>query len=180
MIMKLQSARLRSRKGTSLAELPLVLWLIFVFLLMPMLSMATMTLRSALLNAVVQNAGSAAAKARTFEVGTTDKPSAITIANRSIVDGVKLIPGLSMRNVNCGIIETAVANGTPQRRSTKLDRPADTSITVYQIETTATCQIEPLIKISPAICGVIPGVSAPLTVSYAARAMAENPQGLNK
>jgi hypothetical protein len=178
--MKSKSTTTRSRKGTSLAELPIVIWMIFVFLLMPMLSMATMTLRSALLNAIVQNAGAAAAKAKTFEVGTADKPSAKAIAKATMNDAIKVIPGLKVINVDAQIITTAVANGTPQRSSSKLTTPADTNVNVYQIETQAKCQIDPLIKISPAICGDIPGVSGPLTVSYAARAMAENPNGLNK
>jgi hypothetical protein len=177
--MKLQSVN-RSKKGTTLAELPIVIWMIFVFLLMPMLSMATMTLRSALLNAVVQNAGAAAAKAKTFEVGSADKPSAKTIAKTSMTDALKMIPGLTLVNVDAQIITTAVVSGTPQRTATKLPLPADTNVNVYQIETNTICEIEPLIKISPAICGNIPGVSGPLRVQYAARAMAENPNGLNK
>lgn len=177
--MKLQSSN-RSRKGTTLAELPIVLWVIFVFLLMPMLSMATMTLRSALLNSVVQNAGTAAAKAKTFEVGTSSKPSAQSIARTAMADGLRMIPGLRLIGVEAQIITTPLPSGSPARSTTKLALPADTSANVYQVETKATCQIDPLVKISPAICGNIPGVSAPLTVSYAARAMAENPQGLNK
>jgi hypothetical protein len=170
----------RNQKGTTLAELPMVIWLIFVFLLMPMLSMATMTLRSALLNAVVQSAGTAAAKARTFETGSADKPSAKQIAQDEMTNGTKSIPGLTLVNVDTQIISTAVNNGTPIRSTSKLALPADTSQNVYQIETVAKCTIDPLIRISPAICGHIPGVSDPLTVTYASRAMAENPQGLNK
>lgn len=172
--------RRRTNKGTTLTELPMVLWLIFVFLLMPMLSMATMTLRSAVLNAIVQNAGTAAAKARTFETGSVGKPSAQQIARDEMENATRSIPGITLVDVNTQIISTAVNNGTPVRSSAKLALPADTSQNVYQIETAARCTIEPLIRISPSICGHIPGVSDPLTVTYSARAMAENPQGLNK
>jgi competence protein ComGC len=167
-------------QGSTLAEMPMVIWLIFIFLLMPMLSLATMTLRSALLNAVVQNAGAAAAKAKTFEVGTADKPSATEISRQVMTDSIKTIAGLKLTSVQTNIITTRLPAGTPVRQPTKLALPADASANVYQIETAATCQIEPLVKLSPAICGTIPGVSAPLTVTDAARAMAENPQGLNK
>lgn len=170
----------RSRKGTSLAELPMVLWLIFVFLLMPMLSMATMTLRSALVNAIVQTAGNSAAKARTFAVDSPTKPCAQTIASNEMKNACKTIPGVTLRNVQTRIIVTAVNNGTPIRMTSKLPLPADTSQNIYQIETEATCSIEPLIRITPAICGHIPGVSDPLITTTTARAMAENPQGLNK
>lgn len=170
----------RKAKGSSLAELPLALWLIFGLMMMPMLSMATLTLRSALMNVTVQNAAQAAAKAKTFATGTSEKPSAMQIAEETIRNSVATFPGLRVTSINCAIVTTAIAPGSLPVRSGKLTTPADSSRFVYQIETVAQGQIEPLFKISPGLFGNVPGVTAPLVVSYVARQMAENPQGLDK
>lgn len=170
----------RSKNGSSLIELPLALWFIFVMLLMPMLSMATMTLRSALMNSVVQNAGQAAAKAKTFEASSPTKPSALNVADQVVRGSVAQFPGLSVEGVDCDILVTPVPAGLVNRFNGKLPTPADSSRNLYQVETKVRGQIQPLFLISPQLFGNVPGVTAPLVVSYVSRAMAENPQGLNK
>ncbi len=158
----------------------MMLFFIFVLMLMPMLSLATMTLRSALMNAVVQNAAQSAAKAKTFALGTEAKPSALASATQVILDSVKVFPGLAITSVDCAILTTPLPSGAVVRSSSKLTQPADSSRNIYLIETVARGSVEPLIKVGNTIFGDVPGVTSPLVVSYVARAMAENPQGLNQ
>lgn len=177
---KTTNLKCRTRKGTTLAELPMMLWFIFVLMLMPMLSISTLTLRSALMNAVVQNAAQSAAKAKTFSTGTAKRPSALQAATQVIIASVRQFPGLTVGSVNCVILTTPVLAGGVSRSSTRLAAPADSSRNIYQIETVVVGRVEPLIKMSPTLFGVIPGVTAPLLVTYMGRAMSENPQGLNQ
>jgi len=166
-----RKASQRAAKGVSLIELPMMLWLLLVVLLMPMLGLATLT---------VQDGVHIASKARTYLAGTADKPPAVQIADTTIKASSLKWAGLAVSNVQTNIIITPVAGGASTRQSGKLAAPADTSRFIYQIETVATGQIEPIFRLNPGVVGVIPGVSAPALVSYSAREMAENPQGLDK
>jgi hypothetical protein len=175
-----RAAKRHNTAGASMAEIPLTLSVLIVILAMPLLCMATLTLKSALLNAAVQDGAFLACKAKTYQTGTTDKPAAIFLAEQTIKANALKFAGLNINSVSTDIIITPVAGGPPSRTSAKLAAPADTSRFIYQIETVAKGQIEPLINLNPKIVGNIPGVSAPMLVSYAAREMAENPQGLDK
>lgn len=170
----------RSKSGTSIIEVPFSIWLIFTMILMPMLAVGTVTLRSSLMNAVVQDGAHAAAKAKTFEVGTADKPSAITLGKQTILEMVAKFPGLTIDNVDTDILITDVDSGAKSRSEDKLSVPADSSKFIYQIETVATGKIEPVFAFNSDMFGTVPGLNAPIVVSYVAREMAENPQGLDK
>jgi hypothetical protein len=170
----------RKAHGASLVELPLMLWLMFVLMMLPMLALATVTLKSALMNAAVQDGAHFASKAKTFETGTAAKPSAVTLATDSIRNAAAKFSGLTIDSVTTQIVVTPVAGGAVTRTTSKLTAPADTSKFLYQIETIAKGKIAPLLPLNPRVVGEIPGMSAPIIVSYSAREMAENPQGLDK
>jgi hypothetical protein len=170
----------RKAHGASLVELPLMLWLMFGLMMLPMLALATVTLKSALMNAAVQDGAHFASKAKTFERSVAGKPSAVTLANESIKNAAIKFSGLTIDSVVTQIIVTPVSGGAVVRTTSKLTAPADTSKFLYQIETVAKGKIAPLLPLNPSIVGEIPGMSAPILVSYAAREMAENPQGLDK
>lgn len=170
----------RKANGSSLLEIPVVLWLTFVVLMMPLLSMATITLRSALMNCAVQDGAHDAAKARTFETGTADKPSAVVLAQTAIKRTADKFSGLVVDSVQTNIVTTPVAAGAVQRQASKLTIPADTSRFIYQIETVANGHIDPPFRLNADVFGRVPGLTTPVAVSYVAREMAENPQGLNQ
>jgi len=170
----------RSKSGTSIIEVPFSIWLILTMVLMPMLAMGTVTLRASLMNAVVQDGAHAASKAKTFEAGTAEKPSAVTLAQQTINEMVAKFPGLTIDKVDTDILITNVETGTKTRSEEKLSAPADSSKFIYQIETVATGKIDPVFSFNSDLFGTIPGLNAPIVVAYVAREMAENPQGLDK
>jgi hypothetical protein len=170
----------RSKSGTSIIEVPFSIWLILTMVLMPMLAMGTVTLRASLMNAVVQDGAHAAAKAKTFETGTVEKPSAMTLAKQTILEMVAKFPGLTVDSIDTDILITNVETGSKTRSEDKLSLPADSSKFIYQIETIATGKIDPIFAFNSDMFGSIPGLNAPVVVSYVAREMAENPQGLDK
>lgn len=170
---------IRLSHGYSLLELPMMMWVVFLVILMPMVALATMTLKATLMNAAVQDGVNVAAKAKTFQSGTADKPAATTLADGAIRNVASKFAGLSVQSITTDIVVTPVAGGAVTR-SGKLTIPADTSRFIYQVETVAKAKIDPLLPLNPAMVGNIPGLSAPMFISYAARQMAENPQGLDK
>jgi hypothetical protein len=179
-IARAKAHKIRHQTGSSMLEMPAMLWISIIVMLMPMLSLATITLKSALMNAAVQDGVFLAAKAKTFQVGTSDKPAAMALAEGTVRGNAKKFQGLNVANVETDIIITPVAGGPPTRSPNKLTTPADTSRFIYQIETIVRGEIQPLFQVNPNIVGSIPGVSAPVLITYSAREMAENPQGLNK
>lgn len=133
------------------------------------------------MNAVISNGASSAARAKTFESPSSDgKPPAKQIGPDTIRDTIKKFPGMRVTAVNVVILQTPTTSGFTTRSSTKLAQPADTSKFIYQIESQVRGEIDPLFLITPGLLGRIPGVSIPLPVSFVAREIAENPQGLNK
>ncbi len=172
--------RARKQNGVSMIEVPVMLILILVVLLLPMLTLASVTLRLAFMNAAVQDGAHLASKAKTFQSGTADKPAAVVLADNAIRSTAKKFTGLTIANVSTDIVITPINGGQPIRQSSKLAVPADTSRSIYQIETVAKGEVEPLFQLNEKIFGRIPMLSAPLEVNFAARQMAENPQGLNQ
>jgi hypothetical protein len=170
----------RKANGASLVELPMMLWLMFGLMMLPMLALATITLKSALMNAAVQDGAHFASKAKTFENSVAGKPSAITLASDAVRNAALKFNGLTIDSVTTQIVVIPVGGGPVTRTGSKLTAPADTSKFLYQIETVAKGKIAPLLPLNPRVVGEIPGMSAPILVSYSAREMAENPQGLNR
>lgn len=170
----------RTKTGSSLLELPLALWLIFVLMLLPMMWFATLTLKSALAAAATQNAAQAAAKAKTFQVGLPGKQPAQFVAILTAIQSSRMVPDLVVAGVDCDILRTPIGGGPVTRFENKLTEPADTSQFIYQIETEVIVIVQPLIKLSPELFGFQPGVTMPMIARHNARAMAENPQGLNQ
>ncbi len=175
-----KSARLRKSSGSSILELPAALWIGLIVFFVPMMALASITLRSSLLNIAVQDAVHAAAKARTFTQASDEGPSAKEVASQVFTDHIAAFPGLGVAAVNLSILSTPFNGAATIRTDNKLSQAADTSSFVYQVETSATGIIEPVFGANAELFGSIPGLTAPMKVSVSAREMFENPQGLDR
>ena len=173
-------SRKRDSKGSSILELPAALWITLVVFLLPLMSLASITLRCTLLNVAVLESVHAASKARTFEQGSDEGASAIELADQAFDKYVKAFPGLDADKVKLRIISTDIKSGAISSTNEKLKNPADSSGFVYQVEGDCTGKIEPVFAMSRDILGDIPGLSSSMKVSFSAREMCENPQGLNR
>lgn len=170
----------RTSKGSSLLELPCTLLVFFIMLLMPMLNLATTTLRCSLMSTAVQEGAHAASKAKTYQNGSSDKPAATVVAP----DVVKLVAskfsGLIVDDVETSIVITDSVNGSVNRQATKLTTPADTTRFIYQIETNVKAHVEPLMKFDSTLFGTVPGLTSAIPMSYSSRELFENPNGLSQ
>ncbi len=175
---KMTKAR-RDSRGSTLVELPVMLWLLFIVLFIPMLGLASITLRGALMDSVVRDAVHVASKSLTFATSSADGPSATQAAQDTLTNRLSAFPGITASSVESRIVITEISSGTITRSTVPL-ATVDSSKFIYQLETTARGQIDPLIRGNQAIFGSIPGLSTPMSLEYTAREMFENPQGLNR
>ena len=171
--------QVRTRKGASLLELPCTLFVFLIMLLMPMLNVATATLRCSLMGMAVTEGAHAASKAHSYEAGSSEKPAAITVANDIINAAAAHFTGLHVDNIQTAIVVTNAASGDVTRQNGRLMTPPDSSRFIYQIETNVRAHIDPLFLLSNSF-GDIPGVTVPIAMNYSSREMFENPAGLNQ
>ncbi|MBX9688104.1 MAG: hypothetical protein K2X27_15460 [Candidatus Obscuribacterales bacterium] len=170
----------RKSNGNSIMELPAALWITLIVFFMPMMSLATITLRLSLLNMAVLEAVHSASKARSFEQSSNEGVSAVELANQTFAKFVNSFPGLGAGGVKLSILASSVNSGATTRFDNKLSQPANSSAFVYQIEGNSSGAIEPVFPISGHLFGNIPGLSSPLKISFTAKEFVENPQGLNR
>ncbi len=165
-----------TRCGSVLAELPLVLWVFFMVIALPLLNLGAAFIRVSFLYAGVHLASIAAARANTFLLPIDGKPSANTeaLAKLNLMKGA--FSGVDVRNVRTEILITNVDTLAASTSALPLSKPADQSVNTYQIVVSAQCEGQPLLPLPTPV--PIAGISAPLTFNLSARQYCENPQGL--
>lgn len=169
----------RTCQGSSLLELPVVLWVLFVVLFLPMLGLASLTLRSSIMDTLARDAVHAAAKAHTFATDSTEGPSAISLAESTVRNGLSSFPGISASDVDTQILAIDILSGAITRSGAPLSE-VDSSKFIYQLETSVRAQVDPVFPGNSAIFGNVPGLSVPMNIQYTAREMFENAQGLRQ
>ncbi len=168
-------------KAQAIAELPLVIFVIFLLLTIPLVDLVCFSLRYNFLNIVAKETVHAASRAKTFQANVSPQDlSAVNLANVQAASSAALFPEITVNSVQTSIVITNLATGQTSRQNTKLLQPANTSTYTYQIETRINGQTNPIILMSTDYWGAVPGLTAPITVSIASRAYAECPQGLNQ
>ena len=179
-VSKNRTTKARSQHGSSLLELPAGLWITLIVFLVPMVALASITIRVSLLNIATQEAVHAAAKARTYEQASDEGPSAVQLAQKAFDKVTSSFPGLGANKVSLRILATDVKSGTITTYESKLKEPANSSAYLYQVESKCTGSIEPVFGISQQLFGDVPGLTTPMPVNSSAREMVENPQGLDR
>ncbi|HMY04107.1 MAG TPA: hypothetical protein PLC15_15045 [Candidatus Obscuribacter sp.] len=171
------SSKYRSNKrGSVVAELPLVLWVFFMVIALPLLNLGAAFIRITFLYAGVHLASISAARANTFLLPIDGKPSATNEAIAKLNQMKGAFSGVEVRNVRTEILITNVDTLAASTSALPLSKPADASVNTYQIVVTAQCEGQPLLPLPTPM--PIAGVSAPLTFNLSARQYCENPQGL--
>lgn len=175
-----QSLSSRKNSGSTMVELPIGIIISIAIMFLPMLSLATLSLRLTLLNVAVQSAVQSAAKTVTYEQDTPAGLSAKNIAQQKFATQVAATNGLSGSTLDVHMLIVNRQSAQVVRQSSKLQTPADTFHFVYEIEATGFSQVQPLIAGNRQFFGDLPGFTVPLTLKCTARQLVENPQGLDK
>jgi hypothetical protein len=176
----------RGCSGASLAEIPAVLYILFICLLIPLIVLATITMRAAFFSSVAKDAAHAASKAGIFKYSSPppagSQPDAVTLALTTAKATAQalgvVIP--SDDSVKTEILANEIAN--PSNVTVSSDMlPAgtlDPTKFVYSVRVSVTGQIDPLLKFNSGVFGNVPGLTGPVTLSVSGEEMVENPQTL--
>jgi hypothetical protein len=173
----------RCRHGTTMAEMPVALWLM-VLMCFPLMIIATSSLRFGFFWNAARETAMQAAKCQTFQTDSAVGISAVNAADAWAAKATTGFSGITITPpVNVYIIQTNVTSGVttinPSRQ--KLVAAADTDNNIYDIQVEINGQVEPLIRVPMAgLAGPIPGITGPFPVVVKSQYTAEVPQGLNK
>lgn len=180
LLMAMNSIRLRRKNGSSLAELGPALFLVFIILIFPMGTLASIGLRYSFLIMTVRGAAREAAKCKQFQADANAyQISAKNASAQTVARYLQRFGGINVTNNRTYI---QIYNKTSQN-ITFSDVPLNTideQANVYNIGVALTAQVEPLFRNSSAKWGTVPGLTAPFPITAVAAAVAENPSGLNK
>jgi hypothetical protein len=167
----------RRSRGSVIAELPMVLWILFMVICFPMLNLATAFFRVSFLYAGVHFASISAARSASYLAPVDGKPSAVNEAVAKLNLLKNSFAGLDVQNIKTEIVVTNNDTLAMSNYNAPLAKPADQSVNSYQIQVSATCSGQPLVVVPSPFS--IAGVNAPLVFNLQAKQYCENPQGLN-
>ena len=180
------SFRLRGRKAlaSSIAELPVAIFILFLILLLPLIDLATIAFRTSFIHSACHNAVHSAARAKTFkENGDKGELSAINIAKRDAVatkeNGLAGVD-FSANDVTVFIIGNPTKVGKPPLRTDSPLTAVSTKDYIYQVEVQVSGTVEPLVTLTPTLFGNVPGLTVPFPVTATYRQFSEHPAGLAK
>lgn len=174
--------RIRSRSGSSIAELPVAIIVLLFVLLFPLADLCTIGLRSATVFAAARNAAHHAGRAKSFLADSEEgelsaKNTAIKWAvetRNSCIAGTAIAPD----DVKLEIVGTPLDGKQSPMRSSAPLKETQQDTYVYQIEVQVTGSVEPLITMNKKLFGPIPGLTEPVIVTAACREFCEHPDGL--
>lgn len=162
----------------TIAELPIVLWVMLLVLAYPMISMAMITTRYGFLLSASRDGAHAGARAKTFsQNASASELSAVNATDQRVRNAVSSFDGINIQSISVNIVITDLQTNQVTRQQTALQSPADVSRNLYQIENIVTADIQPFITVNGSFSG-IPGLTAPIRVTVSSRECCESPQGL--
>lgn len=180
-------SRLNGRStGTTIAEVPLGLWIIFIGIGLPLFALATITIRFALFYEAAREAVQAASCCQTYFTDPSAPAtslSAVHTATNVANNVVNTFSGLTINSVQLYIVTTPVSsNGTLSPiitgPNTPLSSPANPDQNMYQIQVVLSGQVQPLVTMPFLAANSVPGLTGPFQTSVTAERVFENPDGL--
>lgn len=176
----MRRGRHRRSVGTSLAELPVNLWVFIFVLLMPFIDFVTLGYRACLAYFCVRDATTQAAFQSTYSTAASQAQSTLTGDSASWT-------GISFTTPTVSIIQVDSASGVASPpvvgpwSGTVPTVDASGNAYVYLIRVQTTGSLNPLISLAgTGPWGSVPGITAPLSLNYFYQVMAENTTGLNQ
>lgn len=170
--------------GSSVVELPVVIFLFILVLLLPLTELATLSMRATTIWCAVRMAAHSAACAGTFqENGKNGELSAVNIARRDALNVKNQLHGgvqFGATDVSVRILGQPLKAGLVAVKSAVPLTSVQPKDFLYQIEVTIKGSIDPVVSLDSDFFGEIPGLTTPLPLSLAYRAFCEHPNGLAK
>ena len=170
----MKSHRERRRNGTSLAEVPINLWVFVFFLLMPFIDLVTLGYRATFAYFGVRDATHKASLQPNFT-------QAMAQANAVLNSDASAWTGISYSATNVYVVQVDATGAEIQGGANSLWPTPTVSADVYLIRVSTSASCAPLMNMNGvANWGSVPGITAPITLLFTYQVAAENPQGLNQ
>jgi hypothetical protein len=171
----------RMNTGTTMAEMPLALWIILT-LCFALLILATETMRYGFFWNACREAAQQASQCQTFQNNSAIGLSSVTTANNAANNAASAFNGITITSINVYIVSTNVASGVTlvNPRNIKLVTAADINSNIYDVMVELNGQIEPIVPMAAGVFGPIPGLTGPYPVVVRSQYKSEVPQGLNQ
>lgn len=173
-----RQCRKAKRRTGSIAEIPLVIFALFLVFAFPMINLGTTALRHSLFMYACRQGAFSAASAYTFGNGTAEKPAAVDIAPQKVASVISRFSGITMKSIDVSIVSVDLESGAVMKHNGKLTEPADTGKFLYFIELTAVADIYPITEVRLPFLDVA-GLSRKWTSTVNVREFVESPQGLD-
>ncbi len=177
--MNLKKMRLHS--GSSLIELPVTMWVLFIMFFVPLVDLATICLRTAYFYSAVHAASLDACRANSLTQEVDHQRPAVTLAKESLTRRVMLFRGLELKQIKLFLVRIDTATREQQvypLGSTPPVLAADSASSIYQLQIVASASISPLLPMKSTAFVNIPGITAAIPFSVSDQQYIENPQGL--
>lgn len=170
----------RRKRGNFLADGPIAIWIVILFLFLPLLDFGAIMLRTTFLYMAVHNAARNGAKCRSFLNAVAGESSATQVVANTVSSVMNLWSGVQVNSVLAEIVITDLNTSAVSRQANPLSSPADDSNNSYQLEVTVTGTVDPLVTFYMPWMGNsgIPGLTRPITLTMSDRQFFENTQGL--
>jgi hypothetical protein len=176
----------RRRCGTTIAELPLGLWIVFIGIGFPLFILATLTVRFALFWEAAREAAQAACQAQTFYNNPpfpATALSAVNAANIAANNVLTTFPGSTLTQpAQVWIVITPISNRgalTPTMYGPNMALSSvNTDLNLYQVRVVLTGKVAPLLTLPIPYFGNIPGLTQAFPTTVAEERVFENPDGL--
>lgn len=165
----------RSAFGSSIAEMPVVLWAIFIALLFPLAILTSMGYRASIVYFATDAACRKASKAPSFTEAQTRAATTMT-ADLAAFPGISnVVPSLSIKI-------KSLTSGSYTTSTTVLPAGSvNTSANIYFVILGVDADIDPLVHFAGGFMGLnVPGLTGPYTLHFASQAYVENPNGLTE
>lgn len=169
----------RTAFGSYIVEAVIIPFVLLFCIFLPIVDLATTSMRFGFLWVCTRDACFHAAKAKTFlsDVSAKNK-SAKSIAQEVALMEASRFSGIGIDSVETAILITDVDKKTMTRQTAVLGVAPDTDKFIYQMEVVVNGRIRPLLLFSKKFFGSIPGLTEWLPVSIRSKEYFESPQGL--
>jgi hypothetical protein len=172
----------RKSTGNAIADMPGVLWVLFVLVLYPLIDLATVGLRYTFMLTTSREAAMSASRASTFFAdASASSKSARNSASAMANSTSARFNGLKVTGTTTNLLVTNLNTNTVTRYTTPIPANSiDTVDNLYSYEVTVNGTVMPLVCYVGPVFGNIPGLTGPMTVAITSQKMCENTQGLNQ
>jgi hypothetical protein len=164
----------RRSTGTSLAELPVNLWIFIFLLLIPFIDFVTMGCRGSLAYFGVRDATLQASLQNNFS-------TAMSTANAVLAKDAGAWTGIGYSSTNVYAVQVDQSGVETQGPANAPWPAAIAAQDVYLIRVATQASCDPLVNMAPSgSWGSVPGLTSPITITFTYQVAFESPQGLVK